>query len=176
MEKIFWRRLLFSQKAHLKSLAEKSSPHLAKQIINALEIPLHKGMPRHEALKYISFCQEDASRNETLLLFAKLDFNRVQLLHQQGLCHLSCWWKDLNLPSKLPYIRDRVMETFLWMAIIYSEPCYWRAPLMLFKINNLMIVIDDTYNSYGILEELRLFNDAVQRWDISALDDLPDYN
>ncbi|KAL5802256.1 hypothetical protein ACOSQ4_030561 [Xanthoceras sorbifolium] len=173
-EDILEKALVFS-KAHLKSLAEKSSPHLAKQIINALEIPLHKGMPRLEALKYISFYQEDESRNETLLLFAKLDFNRVQLLHQQELCHLSSWWKDLNLPSKLPYIRDRVMESFLWISIIYSEPCYSYARSILFKINNLMTVIDDTYDSYGTLEELRLFNDAVQRWDISALEDLPDY-
>ncbi|KAL5803908.1 hypothetical protein ACOSQ3_030708 [Xanthoceras sorbifolium] len=173
-EDILEKALVFS-KAHLKSLAEKSSPHLAKQIINALEIPLHKGMPRLEALKYISFYQEDESRNETLLLSAKLDFNRVQLLHQQELCHLSSWWKDLNLPSKLPYIRDRVMESFLWISIIYSEPCYSHARSILFKINNLMTVIDDTYDSYGTLEELRLFNDAVQRWDISALEDLPDY-
>ncbi|KAL5803912.1 hypothetical protein ACOSQ3_030712 [Xanthoceras sorbifolium] len=173
-EDILEEALVFS-KAHLKSLAEISSPHLAKQIINALEIPLHKGMPRLDALKYISFYQEDASRNENLLLFAKLDFNRVQLLHQQELCHLSSWWKDLNLPSKLPYIRDRVMESFLWISIIYSEPCYSRARSILFKINNLMTVIDDTYDSYGTIEELRLFNDVVQRWDISALDDLPDY-
>ncbi|KAH7544503.1 hypothetical protein JRO89_XS15G0176900 [Xanthoceras sorbifolium] len=87
-EDILEKALVFS-KDQLKSLVEKSSPHLAKQIINALETPLHKGMPRLEALKYISFYQEDESRNETIVLFAKLDFNRVQLLHQQELCHLS---------------------------------------------------------------------------------------
>ncbi|KAH7544508.1 hypothetical protein JRO89_XS15G0177800 [Xanthoceras sorbifolium] len=106
-EDILEKALVFS-KAHLKSLAEKSSPHLAKQIINALEIPLHKGMPRLEALKYISFYQEDESRNETLLLFAKLDFNRVQLLHQQELCHLSRW--DISALEDLPD----------YMKIIYS--------------------------------------------------------
>ncbi|KAH7544507.1 hypothetical protein JRO89_XS15G0177500 [Xanthoceras sorbifolium] len=68
-EDILEEALVFS-KDQLKSLVEKSSPHLTKQIINALETPLHKGMSRLEALKYISFYQEDESRNETLLLFA----------------------------------------------------------------------------------------------------------
>lgn len=75
-------------KGHLTSLlVAETSPHLAKQIINALEQPLHRGIPRLEARKYISFYEEDESRNETLLMFAKLDFNRVQLLHRQ---ELSC--------------------------------------------------------------------------------------
>ncbi|KAK1584347.1 hypothetical protein Q3G72_032215 [Acer saccharum] len=74
-------------KAHLiKSLAdEKSSPHLAEQIINALELPLQKSIPRLEALKFISFYEQEESRSDTLLLFAKLDFNWLQLLHQQEL-------------------------------------------------------------------------------------------
>ncbi|KAK2639894.1 hypothetical protein Ddye_027689 [Dipteronia dyeriana] len=88
-EDILEEALTFS-KAHLiKSLTENSIPHLAKQIINALELPLHKSMPRLEALKFISFYEQEESRNETLLLFAKLDLNRVQLLHQQELSHLS---------------------------------------------------------------------------------------
>ncbi|KAI9185162.1 hypothetical protein LWI28_004838 [Acer negundo] len=174
-EDILEEALTFS-KAHLiKSLTENSSPHLAKQIINALELPLHKSMPRLEALKFISFYEQDESRNETLLLFAKLDFNRVQLLHQQELSHLSSWWKDLDLPSKLPYIRDRVIEAYFWAVAVYFEPYYSRARLMFCKITMLLTVVDDTYDSYGTLEELRLFTDAIQRWDISALDNLPDY-
>ncbi|KAK3198456.1 hypothetical protein Dsin_021871 [Dipteronia sinensis] len=111
-EDILEEAFIFS-KAHLKSFADKSSPHfLAKQIINALEIPLHKGMPRLEALKYISFYQEDyESRNETLLLFAKLDFNRVQLLHQQELGHLSRW--DISALDDLPDYMKIIYSTLL---------------------------------------------------------------
>lgn len=76
--------------SHLKSLAQKSSPHLAKHIMNALDLPLHQGIPRLEACQYISFYEEDHEfRNETLLMFAKLDFNRVQLLHQQEMKYLT---------------------------------------------------------------------------------------
>ncbi|TXG67920.1 hypothetical protein EZV62_009195 [Acer yangbiense] len=175
-EEILEEALAFS-KAHLiKSLAdEKSSPHLAEQIINALELPLQKSIPRLEALKFISFYEQEESRSDTLLLFAKLDFNWLQLLHQQELSHISSWWKDLDLPSKLPYVRDRVIEAYFWAVMIYFEPYYSRARLMLTKITMLLTVVDDTNDSYGTPEELQLLIDAIHRWDISALDDLPDY-
>ncbi|KAK2658054.1 hypothetical protein Ddye_011106 [Dipteronia dyeriana] len=81
-EDILEEALAFS-KAHLKSLAGKSSPHLARQILKSIQQPLHNDIPRLEAIHYISIYEENESRNESLLLFAKLDFNRVQLLHQQ---------------------------------------------------------------------------------------------
>lgn len=86
-EDILEEALVFS-KAHLKVLVEKSNPSLAKQINNALDIPLYKGMPRLEALKYIGFYEEEDSKDDNLLLFAKLDFNRLQLLYHEELNHL----------------------------------------------------------------------------------------
>lgn len=69
----------------LESLAMQSSPHLAKHINDALSMPFHRGLPRVEARKFIYFYEEEESHNETLLKFAKLDYNRVQLLHKQEL-------------------------------------------------------------------------------------------
>ena len=87
-ESILEEALSFT-KLNLKSLAMKSSPHLAKQIMNALDQPLNKCPPRLAARNYICFYEEEESRNETLLMFAKLDFNRVQLLHQQEISHIA---------------------------------------------------------------------------------------
>lgn len=72
-------------RSHLNSLAMQSSPHSAERIKNALILPYHKGIPRVEARQYISFYEKDESRNDTLLEFAKVDFNRVQLLHRKEL-------------------------------------------------------------------------------------------
>ncbi|KAH7557008.1 hypothetical protein JRO89_XS11G0027600 [Xanthoceras sorbifolium] len=98
-EDILEEALAFS-KAHLKSLAEKSSPHMAKQILKALDLPMHKDIPRLDAIHYLSIYGEDESSNETLLLFAKLDFNRVQLLHQQEITQVTRW--DTNTLDGLP--------------------------------------------------------------------------
>jgi len=70
-------------------LAMQSNPRLADHIRNALIRPFHKGVPRIEARKYISFYEEDESCIGTLLKFAKIDFNRVQLIHRQELSILS---------------------------------------------------------------------------------------
>ncbi|KAH1121324.1 hypothetical protein J1N35_004484 [Gossypium stocksii] len=65
---------IFSGKHHdlsstsivFQSLTKKSSPHLAKQIANALDQPFNKCPPRLAARTYISFYEEDDSRNETV--------------------------------------------------------------------------------------------------------------
>lgn len=76
--------------AHLKSMAAPNlDQNLAKHINDALEQPLHMGVPRIEAHKFIPFYEHDDSKNDTLLKFAKLDFNRVQLPHQQELAYIT---------------------------------------------------------------------------------------
>ncbi|GLJ27350.1 hypothetical protein SUGI_0536720 [Cryptomeria japonica] len=43
------------------------------------------------------------------------------------------------------------------------------------KIASLATVIDDIYDTYGTLEELKLFTNAFERWDPSSVDCLPEY-
>ncbi|XP_059629421.1 valerianol synthase TPS1B-like [Cornus florida] len=162
--------------AHLKSVdTDALCPFIAKQVIHALEQPLRKGIPRSEARHYISVYEECDSKNELLLKFAKYDFNLVQLLHKQELCHMSRWWKDLEFETKLPYARNRLVECYFWAMAAYFEPHYTVPRVMLAKVIVMSSVLDDTYDAYGTLEELKPFTEAIQRWDWSAMDDLPDY-
>ncbi|KAK5844968.1 hypothetical protein PVK06_001115 [Gossypium arboreum] len=92
-EDILEEALAFT-KIHLKSLENKSNPHLAKQIANALDQPLNKCPPRLAARTYIFFYEEEDFRIETLLKFAKLDFNRVQVLHKQKISQIARFWED----------------------------------------------------------------------------------
>ncbi|GMQ02842.1 hypothetical protein CsSME_00048893 [Camellia sinensis var. sinensis] len=39
----------------------------------------------------------------------------------------------------------------------------------------LLSVTDDTYDAYGTYDELKLYTNAVQRWNVSAMDELLDY-
>ncbi|KAK4739819.1 hypothetical protein R3W88_003516 [Solanum pinnatisectum] len=46
---------------------------------------------------------------------------------------------------------------------------------MLTKVIAMVTVIDDIYDVYGTLDELELFTHAVQRMEVNAMDELPDY-
>ncbi|KAG5523240.1 hypothetical protein RHGRI_035158 [Rhododendron griersonianum] len=162
-------------KAGLESLKPHLSPDLAEQVAHAQYQPLQRSIPRVEARHYISVYENDASRNEKLLRLAKIDFNLLQMLHKKELCHISWWWKDLDLVSEAPYVRDRAVECFFTSTSAYFEPQYSLARLILTKVCLITSVLDDTYDAYGTYEELKLFTIAVHRWDINAMDQLPKY-
>ncbi|XP_039030123.1 probable terpene synthase 6 [Hibiscus syriacus] len=174
-EKILDEALVFTTKHLQSSLAKQSTgSHIREYIENALNRPYHKGMPRVEARQYISLYEQDESPNETLLNFAKLDFNRVQCLYQQELGTLSSWSKEMNIASRLPYARNRMVEIFFWAVGFYFEPRYASARNIFAKLLIILGFIDDTYDAYGTFEELECFTHAIQRWDICALDQLPE--
>lgn len=75
------------------------------------------------------------------------------------------WWKDLNLVEKLPYIRDRIVEVYLWAIGAHFEPEYALARLMITKYTKMVSVVDDTYDAYGTIDELQRFTDSFQRFD-----------
>ncbi|KAL0457937.1 UNVERIFIED_CONTAM: Isoprene synthase, chloroplastic [Sesamum latifolium] len=43
------------------------------------------------------------------------------------------------------------------------------------KVVNLITVLDDIYDVYGSADELELLTNAVDKWDVNAVNDLPDY-
>ncbi|XP_042478646.1 (-)-germacrene D synthase-like [Macadamia integrifolia] len=173
-EDILDEALVFTT-TQLKSLVTDLKPPLATQVMHALKQPLHKGMPRLKARHYISIYQEVKTRNETLLKLAKLDFNSLQSFHRQELSQLSRWWKELDFATKLPYARDRLVECYFWIVGVYFETYYSLARVFFTKVVAMTSIIDDTYDAYGTLEELKLFTDATERWDINAMDQLPEY-
>mgnify|MGYP000998041204 CR=1 FL=1 len=74
---------------HLKLTASLIGNLLAAQITRALKQPLHKGIPRLEARRYISVYEQDASHNKVFLMLAKLDFDMVQSLHKEELSYIT---------------------------------------------------------------------------------------
>ncbi|KAK9152046.1 hypothetical protein Syun_010355 [Stephania yunnanensis] len=146
---------------------------LGRQIQHSLEQPIHKGVPRLEARRYISLYQvNDATWSDTVRTLAKLDFKLVQTLHRQELSDLSRWWKDLDFGKELPFARDKLVECYFWAVGAYFEPTYSIARVFLSKVITLTTIIDDTFDVYGTQEELLLFTDAIQRWDASSIDQL----
>ena len=63
-----------------------------------------------------------------------------------------------------PYARDRTPELYLWAVGIFFEPHYSNARITISKMAQLVMVLDDIYDAYGTIEELRLFTDAINRY------------
>ncbi|XP_057994637.1 probable terpene synthase 6 [Hevea brasiliensis] len=160
---------------HLETLVAQSSPHLANYMRNALKQPFHRSIERVEAKKYIVFYEGEESRDETLLRFAKLDYNRVQLLYRQELASLSRWWKDLDVAEKLHYSRDRIVEAYLWAVGPHFEPQDSLSRMLMAKSIEIITIVDDTYDEYATIDELQRFTAAIERWNIGAIDELPEY-
>ncbi|KAH7861584.1 hypothetical protein Vadar_028030 [Vaccinium darrowii] len=165
---------------HLKSaLPNLTDNPIEAQVAHALieNQPIHKGLTRLESRHFISCYEQDDSHNKVLLDFAKLDFNLLQKLHQRELSEFTRWWKELDVARNFAFARDRVVELYFWILGVYYEPQYFPAIRILTKVICLISIIDDMYDaSNATIEELVLFDDAIHRWESSALDQLrPDY-
>ncbi|GLT65722.1 hypothetical protein SLA2020_381350 [Shorea laevis] len=158
---------------HLKDLKGDVSKSMAEQVSHALEVPLHHRMLRLEARWYIEAYSKTEDANALLLELAKLDFNIVQSVLQSDLQHMSRWWKEMGLANNLSFTRDRLMECFFWTVGMAFEPQLSNLRKGLTKVAALVTTIDDVYDVYGTLDELELFTDAVERWDINAVKIFP---
>ncbi|KAF4356560.1 hypothetical protein F8388_006304 [Cannabis sativa] len=127
-------------------------------VSHALELPLHWRMLRLESRWFIDVYEKRLDMNPTLLTLAKLDFNIVQSTYQDDLKYVF-----------------RMMVNFLWTIGVSFEPHYKSLRRMATKVNALITIIDDIYDVYGTLDELELFTNVVERWDVSAMNGLPEY-
>ncbi|KAL6533752.1 Trehalose-6-P synthase/phosphatase complex synthase subunit [Orobanche hederae] len=152
----------------------KSNVSLSTRITEALKMPLRMTLKRFGARKFISMYEKDETHDKLLLNFAKLDFNIVQKIHQREISDLTRWWNAFDVSNKLPYARDRIAECYFWVLEVYFEPHYGKARRILTKAISMASIIDDTYE-YATLDELQLFTDAIQRWDVGALEELPPF-
>ncbi|KAK1368638.1 (-)-alpha-terpineol synthase [Heracleum sosnowskyi] len=138
----------FTTKSLGKCLEKITDLDLQVQVRHALELPLQWSVPT---------------------------FDARQALYRQELKDLSRWWSRLDIGKKLPFARDRLVASFFWSLGTSGEAHHKYCREVLTKIIELIGVYDDVYDIYGTLDELECFTDAVERWDITAMEDLPDY-
>ncbi|OMO60205.1 hypothetical protein CCACVL1_24329 [Corchorus capsularis] len=163
---------------HLNSTLGKvdGTNYLAVQMQQSLQVPLHWMMSRVKARTFIDVYQKEYDmKNSVLIELAKLDYNLVQAVHQQELKELATWWRGLGFKEKMSFSRDRLMENYIWAMGIIFEPQFSKCRIYLTRFVCILTAIDDMYDVYGSLDELELFTTAVNRWDFSAMKDLPEY-
>ncbi|KAK9145114.1 hypothetical protein Sjap_005017 [Stephania japonica] len=117
------------------------------------------------------------ANNKMSSLSSAQGFHRVALRFKLLRLHgyeISRWWRDLGLCShpQMHFARDRLVEKFLWTIGVIFDPQFNYSRDELIKVNS---TIDDVYDVYGSLEELELFTNTVERWDIAAMEQLSKY-
>ncbi|KAJ7950507.1 Myrcene synthase, chloroplastic [Quillaja saponaria] len=147
--------------------------YMSLLVRHALEIPLHWRMHRLEAWWFIDIYERFPNANPFLLDLAKLDFNIIQATHQEDLKLALSWWRTTELEN-LSFVRDRLMESFFSSVGMAYEPHLGDFRRFFAIITQLITVTDDVYDVRGTLEELKIFTDAVDRWDMNVMDNLPD--
>ncbi|KAL5219008.1 hypothetical protein ABZP36_019692 [Zizania latifolia] len=152
----------------LKAMAGRTTekPALSNKVRHALETPSFRRMKRLEARLYIPLYQQDEEEcNELLLELAKLDFYLLQRLHREEAREICEWYHGLESPRELFYARHRPAEAYFWAMGVYYEPQYAKARKLLAKFIATITPYDDTFDNYGVWEELQPFADVMQRWD-----------
>ncbi|KAJ0707665.1 putative (E)-beta-ocimene synthase [Helianthus annuus] len=168
--------MLFAREHLLKQLkCRENDAQVLERINRALEVPLFHRMLREEARYYIDAYNKREDANLLLLELATLDFNMIQATLKTELKEVSKWWENMGLAHKLGFVRDRLMECFFCAVGMVFEPQYRSCRVGITKAYTLVTVIDDIYDIYGSLDELEMFTDAVKRWDINAIEHMPEY-
>ncbi|KAI3866640.1 hypothetical protein MKW92_027594 [Papaver armeniacum] len=165
---------------HLNEFIRTADPHLmiSKQVRHALELPLQWTAPKYETSWFLAIYAHTSTAQEIsplLFEFAKLDFNMVQATYQRELVYLSRWWRELDLATVCHFARNRQVENFMGQVGFYHEPKFGNCRKKCAQISHFVITIDDIYDVYGNMDELKLFTEAIERWDINRVEHLPHY-
>ena len=62
------------------------------------------------------------------------------------------------------FARDRLVEIFFWLMGMIDQPQFRCCRINLTKLGSLITIVDDVYDVYGNLDELKLFTDAIERY------------
>ncbi|XP_078167663.1 monoterpene synthase 7, chloroplastic-like [Carex rostrata] len=148
---------------------------LKEQVAHALELPLNWRIKRLHNRWFIEQYKMDEHSKPALRELSVLDFNLFQNLYRKELKQVSRWWTDLGLYEKLPFIRDRLVENYLWgEGYASDQPKNSSYRIAMAQSNCLITTLDDIYDVYGSLDELEIFTKAIEQWDVTATEGLPE--
>ncbi|KAH6781338.1 hypothetical protein C2S51_006631 [Perilla frutescens var. frutescens] len=165
----------FLQEKEKLNIDDDDDTNLISCVRHSLDMPIYWRIQRPNARWWIHAYNRRTDINPLVLELSKLDFNIIQAQYQQELKQDLRWWRNTCIAEKLPFARDRLVESYFWSTGIIQPRQHENARIMLAKAIALITTLDDVYDVYGTLEELELFTEAIRRWEISSIDQLPNY-
>ncbi|KAL8132489.1 hypothetical protein AgCh_008108 [Apium graveolens] len=100
--------------------------------------------------------------------------NRLVARHYIPIYHKFDWHNQVLL-DLAKHDFNQVQKLHQTELGVYFEPRYHKARVFLTKVISLTSIVDDIYDIYGTIEELLQFTDAIEKWDISTMEQLPEY-
>ncbi|KAK7362995.1 hypothetical protein VNO77_05120 [Canavalia gladiata] len=143
-----------------------------KAVAHSLRCPIHKSLPRFTPT---IFQLQNYGMSNSLLELSKIDTEMVSSLHLKEIFAVSKWWKDLGLTKDLKFARDEPIKWYMWPMACLPDPRFSEERIELTKPLSLVYIIDDIFDFSGSIHDLTLFTHAVKRWDLAAVEQLPDY-
>ncbi|CAN0852542.1 (3S,6E)-nerolidol synthase 1 [Linum grandiflorum] len=141
-----------------------------------LRHPLHRSLPNFNKKNYLNNVFGGHSYyNDALADLARFDFNVNQSMHREEINQVSRWWKEVGLAEELKFARNQTLKYYMWSLATMPEPKFSEERVEMTKPSSFVYLIDDIFDIYGSLDELILFTEIVDRWDIAAAEQLPDY-
>ncbi|XP_028777964.1 (3S,6E)-nerolidol synthase 1-like isoform X1 [Neltuma alba] len=150
--------------------------HEANVIANTLKYPIHKSLPRFTPRNF--HISNSQLNNGWLMPLENLSHINTQIANSISLKEIyavSKWWKELGLAKDFKLARDEPIKWYMWSMACLTDPVFSEERIELTKPLSLVYIIDDIFDVYGSLDELTVFVDAVNRWDLGATEQLPDY-
>ncbi|KAL3649483.1 hypothetical protein CASFOL_005886 [Castilleja foliolosa] len=124
-----------------------------------------------QAIRNVLVCDINIQRR---LGQAELEFGNLEG-HKHELAQVVEWWKNLGLSNQLKSSRNEPLKWHMWSIATLSDPKWSKQRILLTKPISLVYAVDDIFDLYGTLQELTLFTEAVNQWDIHAAEKLPGY-
>ncbi|CAL1397699.1 unnamed protein product [Linum trigynum] len=153
-------------KSSYPSLLLHHDKDLEERVAHALELPIHWRVQWFDVKWQIKVHERGRAKkvDKALIDLAKVNFNVVQ----------SALQKDLRQISRLDFTRDRIVESFLCSVGLAIEPEFSGFRIRLTKVIIMILILDDVYDVYGSLEELKQFTAAIDKWNARKVDKLPE--
>lgn len=160
-------------KEHLESKIslKQVDTSIAKIIYHTLEDPYNVWF---NVKTHIQFYEENTNSNSHLVKLAKHNFNMLQASYKKEVKELARWWRMLDLERSLPFLRNRIIESYVCAVGIVFQPKYGSLRKWLAQTIILILVLDDVYDVYGTLAELENFTSAVERWNYEGTETIPE--
>lgn len=165
----FSKRIL---SAFLEELDESPTSLLVQ---NALKHPLQKTAPRFTAQNLLSTLSTANGWRNELQELAKMDFNKARIIYHNEILHISNWWEKVGLAKELKFARDQPLKWHMWSLAALPDRSLSEQRIEITKPISFIYIIDDIFDVYGTPQDLSLFTEAVNRWELDTLDMLPDY-